>query len=280
MNKLLAFLMPFFVAALVVATPARASVITFEDLYVAPDYFDPTLTGFGVQPVPNGYAGFQWGTQSAVINKYAYPGYAYYWGALDTMSLYTSYGANIWFTGGTFDFNGAYLTAHADAPYDLIVEGSRNGSLVYSKTVTITPWASPSTGLPYFYTFNFRGVDSVSFVTGGYRWVVIDNITINETFGAETTPLATLARAVDDLVVLGKVKRGIGNSLTMKLASASAALNLGDRQTALNNLDAFVSEIETHMQTNAQTGGRSDGSFPPIEGAALIQAAQGIAASI
>lgn len=283
MKTKVGFFLAIFIGTISFVSPATASVITFEDLYVAPDYWDQSLAGLGMQRIPNGYAGFQWSYDAAVINKQSEsgaPGTAYEWGTIGTMSMFTAYGANISFVGGTFDFNGAYLTAHSDVPYDLVVQGYRNGALVYSKTITITPWASPSTVLPYFYTFNFQQVDSVAFITGGYRWVVIDNITINESFTAETSPLSNLARVIDDLVALGKVKRGIGNSLTLKLAAAASALKQGDRQTALSNLDAFIGEIQTHIKDYEDTGGRSDGSFPPTEGAALIQGAQDIAATI
>jgi hypothetical protein len=65
------------------------------------------------------------------------------------------------------------------------------------------------------------------------------------------------------------VKRGIGSSLGKELAAAASALASGCRQTALDELDAFVRDIETHIR-----------SFPPVEGAALIEDARAIAAAI
>lgn len=232
-----------FVLVAAYVSPASASIINFEDLYVSPDSYYQGAGG--MLPVPNGYSGFQWSEYAWVVNKNSTAftqDTAYYWGTLGTMSLFTSYGANISFSGGTFDFNGAYLSAHADAPYDLIVQGLLGGSIVYSKTVTITPWPSLSTGLPYYYTFNFKDVDAVSFVTGGNRWVVIDNITINEAL-AEESKFDVIRRAVENLISAGVLKSGVGNSLSVKLAAAAAAVKRGQTQAAFNHLDAFVNQV-------------------------------------
>jgi hypothetical protein len=162
-----------------------ATVITFEDLFVEPDFWDPERTTSGMRLVPGSYAGLQWNSAACVINKEskAARGGAYGWGTIGAMSLFTRNGTDLSFSGPAFDFTGAYVTAHAENPVALTVQAFRGSTVVNSATVMITPWPNPDTNVPYFYTFNFLNVDSVTFVTGGNQWFVIDNLTIERATG-------------------------------------------------------------------------------------------------
>jgi DNA/RNA endonuclease G (NUC1) len=80
-----------------------------------------------------------------------------------------------------------------------------------------------------------------------------------------------LEGAVDGLVSDGSLSRGNGNSLSAKLRAAGASLARGQAHTAVNQLNAFVNEVEAMA---------ASGRLSAVDAATLTAAAQRIIQSI
>ncbi|MDD5132406.1 MAG: PEP-CTERM sorting domain-containing protein [bacterium] len=144
---------------------ASAMVIDFESLY--PGYEAQDIA------IPSGYQGFNWSQAVLGITKYEIPGSGYEYGTIGNASIYTGWANDISFSNGSFDFNGAYITAAWDVTESVVVEGWKNSSLLYSNTITTY------NDKAYWFDFNFDDVDTVWFKPSGNH-LCIDNITVNE----------------------------------------------------------------------------------------------------
>lgn len=164
--KFILVMVVFFLSAFPVV--ADADVTTFEDLYPGPESWGP---------VPSDYNGFSWNSSAYWITKDFMPGTGYEYGTIGNVSMYNYSKGDISMSLTTEDFNlnGAYITAAYNTSQDVIVEGWKDGSLLYSNTITT------SNDMPYWFDFNYNGIDTVQFKLGtgssDSTWVAIDNIT-------------------------------------------------------------------------------------------------------
>jgi len=173
---------------------ANATVLTFDDLPPIP--YDGTSEP--VAPIVT-YGGANWsgGGMSAGYFGYLKPeDINDYYGALESGFLYgrmsephvayNDSGAEVSVSNGTFDFNGAYLTAAWNDGLEITVEGYSGGSMLYSRTVTVNPYAAQ------WFDFDFLGIDTLVFYSSGGTNVlfpgsssstnhfVMDDFTFNE----------------------------------------------------------------------------------------------------
>jgi hypothetical protein len=157
---------------------AQATVVTFDDL--------PILFPNGGPPIPNGYQGLIWDNFYYLNGlNHQIPDSGYVNGTVSGENVaFNSFGGYGLVRDGTFDFNGAYLTAAWRNGLSILVEGFNNGSLLYSKTVVVDITS------PTFFTFDFLGIDWLYFtpfggvdvlVGGGGTSFAMDNFTFNET---------------------------------------------------------------------------------------------------
>ena len=151
------------VAIVVCLANVNAAVLTFEDL-------DPGYETYA--KLPAGYGGFNWNSSAYWITKYYHPGSGYDYGTIERVSAFTAGAQDISMSNGTFDFNGAYITAAWDATENVVVEGWQGGSKIYDTTIVTHNDA------PYWFDFNWSDVDTVWFRPGGSH-IAIDNITYN-----------------------------------------------------------------------------------------------------
>jgi hypothetical protein len=145
-----------------VGSTASVDVLDFEDL-------DPGSETLG--QIPTGYQGFSWSSSSNWITKYRQSktkGYEY--GTIGRFSLFTSYARDVSLSDGVFDFSGAYITSAWDSTEQVVVEGWRDGSLVYTETITT------HNDQAYWFDFSFTNIDTLWFRPLG-RYIVIDDIT-------------------------------------------------------------------------------------------------------
>jgi hypothetical protein len=164
--KKLVFLL-FLLSTLVFSGIANASVLTFEDLYPGYETFSQ---------LPSGYAGFNWDSDSWWITKGYHPGSGYDYGTMGNVSLFTAYAAPISMgSAATFDFYGAYITAAWDSSENVVVEGWRSDSLVYSQTI------ETHNDKAYWFVFNYQDIDTLTFTPedSNAGHIAIDNLTYN-----------------------------------------------------------------------------------------------------
>ena len=192
---------------------AQAGTIGFDDIVIADR---------GDHPILDGYAGIDWNGFYA-LNTALWPdsGYA---------NAATS-GSNVAFTAGSdfstatfsspdgsaFTFNGASLTAGWRDNLVVDVSGYRNGTVVDSSTLLV------GTSGPNLATFNWGGVDSVSFtVHGGSSPVArcygqcenlaIDDISLSGITVSSVPEPSTLAMFAAGALVIGlSGRRRIGS---------------------------------------------------------------------
>lgn len=136
------------------ACAAANTVINFDDL-------DATAGDV----VLGSYAGFTWGNFSAYTNTPGFPGYnngivsgpnaAYSGGQTFTTSVVPIIGT---ISGATpFDFLSGYLGSGNYDDLDVTVEGLLNGTMLFSKTVTV------NTSGATLFDFGFDGINQVAF---------------------------------------------------------------------------------------------------------------------
>jgi hypothetical protein len=63
---------------------------------------------------------------------------------------------------------------------------------------------------------------------------------------------------IQNLPSSGVLNNGQSNSLTVKLTHAIDKLNLGDRNTARNELNAFVNEVNAYVNARILTRAQAD----------------------
>lgn len=113
---------------------------------------------------------------------------------------------------------------------------------------------STATGAMASHTFAAAGSYAVQLVVTDIR-----GLADTTTLGATITPLPAgvgIARAragVEALVGDGRLNRGQGNSLTVKLDAASRALERGNTSAALGPLNAFLNELRAMVQSGRLT---------------------------
>jgi hypothetical protein len=162
--------------ALAISSQAQATLITFDDL--------------PVEYIPDGYAGLDW-TNVVAGNVIGAGGPGYTTGLVSSPNFAYNGGLFGYLAGpaafsvpsGTFTFNSGYFTS-AYFDESVTVTGYLLGSTVDTVTFDI------STSGPVFETFNWSGIDTVSFIGQQVRLigtarsqVVIDNLTINDVPG-------------------------------------------------------------------------------------------------
>jgi len=150
---------------------ANAPVLLFEDLNSLP---------WPHNPLGPGYGGFEWNNTPYWIHKDTHPGSGYEYGTIGYTSIFADWKFSMSMNDGYFDFNGAYITAAWNTGQDVTVEGWRDGSLIYTRTI-ITSY-----DIPYWFDFDYSDVDTVWFKPGNLgtnaglggegHHILIDNI--------------------------------------------------------------------------------------------------------
>ena len=149
-------------------TSSPATIIDFEDLY-------PGHPAYG--SFPSSYAGFNWSSSSYWITKDQIIGSGYDYGTIGLVSGFTGYAQDISIsTSSSFNFVSAYITAAWLTSLDVMVEGWKGGSMIYSQTITTHD------DKPYQFLFNFMGIDTLWFRPLGSsdeKHIVIDNLEVS-----------------------------------------------------------------------------------------------------
>jgi len=160
------------VGIFLVVGSAQATVLDFDDLA------DQTILG--------NYGGLTWGSQEwrvMDLDLYA-PGTGYQNGVVSEDNIvYNRYGNFGTVSDGTFNFDGAYLTAAWNDGLNIEVNGYLNNVLQYSQIVVVD-----TTG-PTWFQADYTGVDSLTFdsfggvnvgLGGEGTQFAMDNFTFNE----------------------------------------------------------------------------------------------------
>jgi len=163
MKKIVMFLCAIPLVLGVVAG-ASATVLTFDDIGT----FESPAT------IPNGYGGFNWDNMGYVHRNY-HSGSGYDNGTVSgNYTAYNQYANPATVYGGTFDFNGAYLTSAWWDDNTVTVEGYLGASLIYSSTVNVY------TSGPIWFDFDYYVIDTLVF-SSSHDQFAMDNFTFNET---------------------------------------------------------------------------------------------------
>ena len=75
-----------------------------------------------------------------------------------------------------FDFNNAYITAAYDDTETVTVIGLLLDDIIYSSTITTYKITDLDNPQPYWFNFNFTGVDTVRFIPHGMQIVVLTTL--------------------------------------------------------------------------------------------------------
>jgi len=135
---------------------ASATVLTFGDIAINKSGLPPYQT-----PIANGYGGLNWSNFYALAPDLTNNnGYVNGIVSGDQVA-FNYYGNPAAVSSSQFDFNGVYLTAAWRNGLNITVSGSLNGTLLYSRTITV------NTSSPTWFAFNFNGIDSLSFSSYG-----------------------------------------------------------------------------------------------------------------
>jgi hypothetical protein len=192
--RMKSFLLPHRLAVLALACAfpalADAGLITFDTL----------TAGSGGAVIGNGYSGFNWSNMD-VENTTTVPQSGYAAGAVSLNNVAFngagSAASMLGIGGALFDFNSAYLTGAWSDALNIQVQGFKGGNLLYTQT-----FAANATS-PTFETFNYLGVDTVTFTSsGGLHHVgyagsgtqfAMDNVTVNAAVPEPATALFGVA---------------------------------------------------------------------------------------
>jgi DNA/RNA endonuclease G (NUC1) len=163
--------------------------------------------------------------------------------------------------GETYAAAGSFSDAGADSWTATVDYGDGSGA---------QPLALSGTGFALSHTYAAAGTFTVTVTVmdddGG-----ASNATAEVTVASPAQAVNGLAAQVDALVSAGTINRGNGNALNAKLRAAQQSLGNGNENAALNQLGAFVNQVQAMVQS---------GHLSQAHGAALIAAAQRIVASI
>ncbi len=168
------------VISLAVVGLTHAQVINFDDIGVP---------NGAATSMPAGYKGFNWsqlwvgnGEGMVIVYGISEPN-GYIDGRVSGSLVAYNYAGNtasISLDSGTFNLNGAYLTAAYGTGLHIDIEGYAGGSLAYSQTVVVDQSG------PTWFNFNYNGIDTVSFTSyggsggpGSGQNFVLDNLNIS-----------------------------------------------------------------------------------------------------
>ena len=128
---------------------AFTAVLDFEDLYQGYETY---------AQLPAGYGGFTWNDDAWYVTDQYFPGSGYDYGTIGQVSLFGAWADDVIMTSSVpFDFIGAYITAAWNSSEEVVIEGWTAGTQTYSETI------ETSVDGPYWWDFNFLGVDEVRF---------------------------------------------------------------------------------------------------------------------
>ena len=166
-------------AASVIAVPASATTITFDDL---------DLTSGVAGPLPSNYAGFAWnniyGLDAVTFKLNGTSGYDKGLVSGRNVAFVLDSSTGTMSSATPFTFNGGYFTAAWNNNMTLTIAGLVNGVQTFTDSFIID-----QTG-PVQKTYNWSGLTSVTFrssggvnagLFGGGTHVAIDNLSINAT---------------------------------------------------------------------------------------------------
>lgn len=179
-----------------VALNAQATVINFDDLS-------------SMNPIYNGYAGFNWLTGGSgiwAIDKDSYADTGYFYGTTSgSRAAFNAYGTSgniISLAGpGTFNFNGAYWTS-AWQDQSIWFTGYKSGNQVYS-----SQQFALDTKNPLWVGLNWNDIDQLHIFNSHDHWAM-DDFTFNEVTNAVSAPgaLALLGLGFAGLVLRRRQK--------------------------------------------------------------------------
>lgn len=175
------------------AGTADAVTLDFEDLW------DGTKDN---DPIPDGYAGFDWSDDAywesvEYISSWLPNGFVTTWEG--DVGIFTAYSHAISMSGPVFDFNSARVGSAWNLGQDVTFEGWLDADMLYSQTLTVGTQGQE-------YDFDFVGInalwvrpdvstgtkDPAMNAAGAGHHIAMDNFVINET-GTPTPEPATLA---------------------------------------------------------------------------------------
>jgi hypothetical protein len=163
MNKTLSI---FVVVGTMATVQANATLLTFDDISA------------GETLVPGGYGGLTWNNFYVLDGKSDLGGFKN--GVVSGNNVaYNGDGDIASANGAKFDLNSAYLTSAWFDDNSLTVVGYLKGVEQYRETYVL------NTAAPTFINFNFLGIDSVTFSSSEYQFVM-DDLTISRTHVPET----------------------------------------------------------------------------------------------
>jgi hypothetical protein len=138
---------------------SREVVVTFEDL----------RNDKPMGPIPAGYAGFTWSGSAWFLTKGCYSSVC----MRDQVALFCAYGHDVSFERqGSFHLKSLSLSALWEDIAEVVLEGWENGVRKYSQTLTVFKNTATE------FTVDYRGINRVSFKTGGAH-IVVDNIALH-----------------------------------------------------------------------------------------------------
>lgn len=185
-------------ASLLVATPANAVVIGFDDLAA------------GTQVVPEYYHGLKWANAN-IINKNQYPSSGYSVGTVS--GTYAAWGGTssnnpttISSEDDPFSFISGYFTAAWEEGVQLLIEGFSDDDNIADYTTTLTL----SKSAPLFFEANWVDLRELRLTTtrsGGRHTFVIDDLSIGKAAPVEVPEPLSLALVGAGLIGVAAARR-------------------------------------------------------------------------
>ncbi|CAN1209365.1 hypothetical protein TUMEXPCC7403_04015 [Tumidithrix helvetica PCC 7403] len=167
---------------------ASAATLTFDDL--------PNSSGGS--PIPNGYNGFTWNNfyeVNGLSNIYTPPNSTGYQAGVVSPNnvIFNGFANPASLSSATpFTFNSAYFTAAWNDGLQIDVKGFLGSTQLFATTI------APSATAPTLFTFDWAGIDTLSFVSyggtqhqgyiGNGTHFALDNLTYNEKTRAVPVP--------------------------------------------------------------------------------------------
>jgi len=236
-----------------ITMPARGLVLTFDDL--------PSVESYA--PVPTGYGGFDWVSPQDLyyINGGGLEGTPYGAGTVSgPNAVFPAVGPQpgtvLWQGGGTFDWEGAYLT-HFDGSNTVTLVGLNDHAQLYTRTVDLQD-------VPTFVKVDWVGIDEVQIWGGG----VIGNADINSRWVMDDFTLAPIATLEDTLlripdIAVTDVEAGGSIQLTFTaqhgvITVSGAAAGNGTSQVTLSGT---IAQINATLAADGGIGYTPDANY-------------------